>query len=119
MLQKPKDLLGAVLTKILEEKVSNTALASGVSRWRMTVVIDTDFYPVSIVFDRGIRVEYGARPDAQLRVRMTMSTMSDVFQKRASVLQSVLRRKIRVRGLARHPVSALRFYRLMSRLVGD
>ena len=57
MLKEPPDFIGNILAKLINSKIASSALNERMQDWRMTVVFDTDYYPVSIYFDETISIE--------------------------------------------------------------
>ena len=79
----------------------------------MKVIFETNFYPVSIIFDNGIEIKKGEVENPTIRIFMTFDTMVDLVREKQSPIGAILSGKIKVKGLLRHPLAAYRFYKLM------
>jgi putative sterol carrier protein len=80
----------------------------------MVVVLETDYYPVTITFDKGVKVEHGDNPQPTIRVRASLDTIIRLVKGATSPIRALLTGGLKVRGLLRHPRSTLQFYRLIS-----
>lgn len=70
----------------------------------------------TVRFERSrIRVESGAAGDAQLRLEAALDALPMLTSPRQA-LRPLLRRQIRLRGLVRHPIVAMRLRRLLAAL---
>ncbi len=80
------------------------------------MVLDTDYYPVTLVFQDGLTVRAGRTEDYTFGVRLTVALLVDILRGRVSVLGALLRGQLTVEGLWRHLRGVYRFYRLLSQL---
>ena len=99
---------------MVNKQLENPATLSKVKNWRMSVVLQTDYYPLSLIFSDVIRIESGVISDPTLVFSMTFKTIIQIAKGESSLIKSVLNRSIRIKGLLRHPIATLRFYRLMN-----
>ncbi len=118
MLNEPKDLVGNVLYILLARQFEDDRLLSEVKDWRMTVVLDTDYYPVTLTFADGITIERGAVPNPTIILGTTFDTIVSIAAEEMSPVRGLINRKLRIRGLLKHPRAAFRFYRLIVRAMG-
>jgi putative sterol carrier protein len=118
MLNKPKDLIGTVLDVLFIRQFQDEAFLSDVTNWQMTVVLDTDYYPITLTFADGITIEKGAVPSPTITLVTTLENISRIANGEISPVRGILTRKIRIKGLFTHPRAALRFYRLMMKALG-
>ncbi len=114
MLAEPTDFIGNILAKLINKQLEHPATLSKVKSWCMSVTLHTDFYPLSIIFSDDMRIERGAIEDPTLSVSMTFDTIIRLIKRDTSMIRFLFNRSIRISGLFRHPISALRFYRLMN-----
>ena len=118
MLTEPSDFVGNILAKMISKALDDSKLRKRIGTWKMIVTLESDYYPVSMVFDKGISVVRGREPNPTLIVNMDFGTVIELVEGNTSMVRAMLRRKIRVRGLVRHLRSTLRFYQLMNAILG-
>ena len=116
MLEEPPDFIGNILAKLINSKITNSGLHDKIQDWRMTVVFDTDFYPVSIYFDEAVRIKAGIADEATLIFKLEFGTILELVERKTSMIRAILSRKIKVKGF-RHLVSLYRFYGLMNTIL--
>ena len=118
MLNEPSDFIGNILGKLLNRELEKPSMRRKMGRWRMSIVLNTDYYPVSIVISDRIEIiaDYVASPTIVLSTKF--STIIELFNGETSMIGAVLRGTIKTRGLLRHPLSMIRFYRLMTAILG-
>jgi hypothetical protein len=114
LLVEPTDFIGKILAMMINKQLESPATLSEVEKWQMTVVLQTDFYPLSLIFDDTMRIEKGVSPEPTLLVTTTFNTIIRIAKGESSLIKSVLGRSIRIKGLFRHPIATFRFYRLMN-----
>jgi putative sterol carrier protein len=114
----PGDFVGAVFHSLLQRALENEELAEEVKSWRMTAEISADYYPISIDIDDGVAVTKGSPENPTLRVKTSFKTVSDLALGRVTPFGALLRRRLKIGGMIRHPISAVRFYRLMAAALG-
>ena len=114
MLAEPADFVGKILSIMINKQLEDPSTLSKVKDWRMNVVLQTDYYPLSLIFDDSLRIENGVVSDPTLVVSITFERIMQIVKGKSSLIKSVLNRSIRIKGLLRHPVAAFRFYRLMN-----
>ncbi len=113
MLNRPRDFVGNILGIVLERELENEKRRAEIGEWNMSVVLDTDYYPVTVHFSNGIRIERGASKNPTITLKTTMSTIVLLAGGKLSPVRGFLQGKLRVKGLLRHPRATFRFYRLM------
>jgi len=118
MLGSTRDFIGNILEIVLRKALDNPSLKSRFEHWKMTVLLETDYYPVTLVFDKGLRIERGATGKPDLKVSMGLDVVMRIARGDISMIGAFVRRRIRMKGLIRHPVMTFRFYRLMSLALG-
>ncbi len=117
-METPRDFIGQLLHVLFQGVLSDEVTKRNVANWNMSVVIDTDFYPVTLNFENGLNFVYGEHDSATLRVQTTIEVILWIVEGRTSVIKAVLSRKIKIQGFLQHPRAAFRFYRLLSSAIG-
>jgi hypothetical protein len=102
---------------MINRQLEDPAISEKVKKWRMTVVLQTDYYGLSLIFDEAMRIESGAVTNPTLIATTTFYTILMIAKGKVSLLKSVLDRSVRIKGLFRHPIAAFRFYRLMNQVL--
>lgn len=117
MLNKPDDFVGIILAKMITKVLSKPQLARKVKGWKMSITLSSDYYPVTIIFDKGISVirEFDSKPT--LNVKMKFETIINMVEGKSSMIGEMFRRRISVEGLVRHPIATYRFYKFMQSLL--
>lgn len=117
MLNSPPDFLGAIFAKMLSAHLSSENAASKMRQWAMRVVLRTDYYPLSLLFRDGLIISKGEIESPTLVVTTTFHYLLRVLAGEISLLRAFITGKIKLQGFFRHPVSSLRFYRLINALL--
>lgn len=117
MLKEPNDFIGNILAKLINQQLENPAILDKMTSWNMSVVIDTDYYPVSIIFNETISMKTGSINEPTLTFKMSFSTIISLVKKETSMVRAILGGSIKVRGLLRHPRAGYRFYLLMNSIM--
>jgi hypothetical protein len=117
MLKEPPDFIGNILGKLLNHQISKYSLDIKSKDWNMCVVLDTDFYPISIIFDSTIQIHTGFIDNPTLIFKMKFGTIMELVEQKISLLQSVLSGKVKMKGFFHHPIAGIRFYRLMNSIL--
>ena len=113
MLDEPRDFVGYLLAHALEQRLEDPDINSKVKTWKMTVNVETDYYPLSIRFDNGLRITRDIVDHPTLSVIISMDTMSQIIKEECSPLKAFLSGDIKVKGMFRHPLAMKRFYSLL------
>lgn len=113
VLNEPRDFIGTILAFLFERELASKTRRDEVVKWNMLVTLDTDYYPVTIHFANGIRVERGRIDDPTLTLRTSVNTLVLIAQGRFSPIRGLLQGKLKMKGILRHPIATVRFYRLM------
>lgn len=116
--QMPGDFVGAVFYLLLKRALEDAELAQEVESWSMTAEISTDYYPISIDLRSGVAVTRGSSEAPTLRVKTSFKTVADLAAGRVKPFRALLNRRLKIRGMFRHPICSLRFYRLMTAALG-
>ena len=114
MLDEPKDFIGYLMSQLISRQFENPRIESRVKGWKMTVVLATDYYPVTLAFNEGVRFSKGAASDATITIEMSFGTIIRLVMEETSTIKAVLCGEIKVRGMFRHPVAMKRFYGLLN-----
>lgn len=117
MLNEPQDFLGAMLAKMLTRVLTTVDEIEDVRRWKMTVMVYTDFYNLSMRFENGVSITTDPIENSTLTARTSFHSLLQIINGRASLFSSYLKGDVKISGLLRHPISVLRFYRLMKRML--
>ena len=102
---------------MINRQLEDPSTLSKVKKWRMSIVIQTDYYPLSLIFSDSMRIEKGVVHDPTLVAITSFGTLLAITKGKSSLLKSVMNRTIRIKGLLRHPIAAFRFYRLMNQVL--
>jgi len=114
----PGDFIGAILYSMLRPQLESAGIATGKQGGRLTVVIETEYYPVTLELGDVLRIHRGAGERPTLRVRTTLRTVVDIARHRISPVGAFLRGRIKIRGFLRHPLAARRFLALFLSSLG-
>jgi hypothetical protein len=114
MLAEPTDFVGKILSIMINKQLEDPITLTKVKNWRMKVILQTDYYPLSLIFDDSLRIENRIVSDPTLVVSLTFDRIMQIVKGKSSLIKSVLNRSIRIKGILRHPIAAFRFYRLMN-----
>ena len=114
MIRESPDFVGLVLAKLLRRRLEEEpTLRAKIQGYRMSVVIATNYYPVTIHFDGEVRIVKGETESPTLRIEMTFDTILCLALGKVSPVRAILKGEIKIKGLLRHPVAAYRMYRLL------
>lgn len=114
MIEEPPDFVGLVLARLLRRRLEEEpSLRAKVSSYRMSVVINTNYYLVAIHFDDEIKITKGDVENPTLRIELSFDTIIRLALGRVSPIRAILNGEMRIKGLLRHPVAAYRMYRLL------
>jgi len=116
MLTEPPDFIGNILAKLINSQISTSALSDKMQNWRMTVVFDTDYYPVTIIFDETISIKAGIVEGSTLTFKLEFGTILELVERKTSMIRAILSGKIKVKGF-RHLIALYRFYGLMNTIL--
>ncbi len=114
MLDEPKDFIGYLMSQLINRQLEDPNLESRVKGWKMTVVLATDYYPVTLTFNKGVRFAKGAASDATLTVEMSFGTIIRLVMEETSTIKAFLKGEIKAKGMFRHPMAMKRFYGLLN-----
>jgi hypothetical protein len=114
MLDEPTDFIGNILAKLINRQLESPEILAKVKNWRMTIVLHTDYYPLSIIFNGKMNIQVGVINKPTLSVTMTFHTIIQLIKRETSLVRSLLNRTIKIKGLPRHPKATFRFYKLMN-----
>ncbi len=117
MIKEPTDFIGNILAKLINRQLENPSKQGMMTSWNMSVVIDTDYYPVSIIFDETISMKTGLVDEPTLIFKMSFGTIISLVKKETSMIRAMLGGSIKVRGLLQNPRAAYRFYILMNSIL--
>ncbi len=118
MLNKPRDFVGNILAMMLSERFENPEYTEKIQNWKMTVCLRTNFYPIILDFNQGVTITRDPIDNPTLDISMDFDTMIVLIRGKSSMMKEVLRGRIKIRGLFRHPLATFRFYRLMQSIIG-
>ena len=113
MVVSSPDFIGTVLSLVLQKKLDDPEELSRIEGWEMKVIFETNFYPVSLIFDNGLEIKKGEIENPTIRIFMTFDTLIELIRGKQSPMGAILRGKIKVKGLLRHPLATFRFYTLI------
>ncbi|TXT54541.1 MAG: hypothetical protein BAJATHORv1_60037 [Candidatus Thorarchaeota archaeon] len=107
------DFIGTLLAEVFRRELESEKKKEEVSKWKISMILDTDYYPVSIEFNNGISIIKGVIKDPDITMTTSMQTIIDITRGKTSALRAIRKGELRVKGLFRHPRSAFRLYRFM------
>jgi putative sterol carrier protein len=93
-------------------------LLNEIKGWKMTVVLETDYYPITMHFEKGISIEKGAVQNPTITLTTTLAAIASISEGELSPIRGILTRKLKIRGFLTHPRATYRFYRLMMSALG-
>jgi putative sterol carrier protein len=114
VLEEPRDFLGYLLAHAIENQLQDPEFISRVKTWKMTVVLETNYYPLTMVFDNGLKIIRKAVENPTLIVKISMDTINQIIKEECSPLKAFFKGNIKVKGLFRHPIAMKRFYGLLT-----
>ena len=117
MVNEPPDFIGNILAKLFNRQLENPSIKKRVEDWNMSVVLQTDYYPLSVIFDNGITVLPEVVKDPTLIFTMNFSTIISLVQGKTTMMRAMLKGLIKVKGLFRNIRAAYRFYTLMNSIL--
>jgi hypothetical protein len=113
LLEEPTDFIGVIISTLLGKRYPGEALAERIGGWRMTVVLETDYYPLAFAFSNGLTLRKGNIDHPTLRVVSSFDTIVEIARGSISPFSAFLKRSVKIRGLIQHPISSFRFIRLL------
>ena len=116
MLEEPPDLIGNILARMINRQFSTSRVGEKLPSWRMSVVFDTDYYPVSIIFNETISIYAGFVKNPTLVFKLSFGTILLLVEKKTTMIRAILSGNIKVKGL-RHLISLYRFYGLINSIL--
>jgi hypothetical protein len=117
VIEEPKDFLGFLLHTLINKQLENPDVSSDVKTWNMTVVLDTNYYPITIAFDNGVSISKHAIENPTLKVALSLDTVIRLAMNETSIVKAVMKREIKITGLLRHPKAVMKFYGLLSSIL--
>ncbi len=114
----PGDFIGAILYSMLRPQLDSAGITGGKRSSRLTVVIETEYYPVTLEFGDVLKIRRGAEQRPTLRVTTTLQTVVEIARHRISPVGAFFRGRIKIRGFLRHPLAARRFLALFLSSLG-
>ncbi len=116
MMKEPTDFIGNILAKLINLQLENSSMRDKMANWNMSVVLETDYYPVSIIFDEIISIEAGLVSDPTLVFKLKFDTILKLVERKTTMIRAILRGKIKVKGF-RHLIALYRFYGFMNSIL--
>lgn len=116
MLKEPPDFIGNILAKLINTQIESSTQSRKIMDWRMSVVFDTDFYPLSIIFDEIPSIQAGIVDKPTIIFKLKFGTILELVERKTSMIRGILSGKIKVTGF-RHLIALYRFYGLMNSIL--
>jgi putative sterol carrier protein len=113
VLEEPRDFVGYLLAHAVEKQLQDSTIKSKVRTWKMEIVLQTNYYPVTMIFDNGVKIIREAVESPTLIVKISMDTISQIIKGECSPIKAFLKGDIKVKGMFRHPIAMKRFYGLL------
>jgi putative sterol carrier protein len=113
VLDEPRDFVGYLLAHVVEQRLEDPNINSKVKTWKMTVNVETNYYPLSMIFDNGLRITRDIVDSPTLSVSISMDTISRIIKEEYSPIKAFLNGDIKVKGMFSHPLAMKRFYSLL------
>jgi hypothetical protein len=117
-IDEPTDFLGNIFAKVITSYLQKARSPPKIETWKMRAVLITDFYAISLIFENGLEISRGETESPTLQLTTTMATIIQVAKGDVSLRGAILRRRVIVKGLFRHPMAAFRLYRLINNAIG-
>ncbi|MGY5858965.1 MAG: hypothetical protein RTU63_06325 [Candidatus Thorarchaeota archaeon] len=117
MLKEPPDFVGNILAKLINRQMQIPSMKEKMKSWKMSVILKTDFYPVSIIFDQDIRVLAEAIENPTLVFAMNFGTIIKLVEHETTMVRAMFGGSIKVKGLFRNLRAVYRFYTLMNSIL--
>ncbi len=118
-MEKPGDFIGLLFSILLDKELENQPFREEVKSWNMIVVLETDYYPITLRFDDGVSIHYGFDKSPDIHVKTTMHQIIEVAKGNQGLLMAIATGKISVNGIWGHPRAGYRFYKTMKNILGD
>jgi len=114
---QPSDFIGSIIYTMLKQRMQQNPNCPPFHTWQMKVVLSTDYYPLSLIFDNGLEFHKGDLQEADIRLDFSFEVLLEIIKGRKGFLGAILRRGVRIEGFLKHPFAAYRFYKLMSYII--
>ena len=126
--------LASMVADLIEQNLARDPTRTALLRWSVAVLDapDADVTVFLRIERDGVRVGNGDVPDAHLRIRSDSGRLLDLTTvplraglpdplrpEGRAIIGDLLRRRIRIRGLLRHPLRLVRLTKLLSVADGD
>ncbi|MBD3407330.1 MAG: hypothetical protein GF411_14530 [Candidatus Lokiarchaeota archaeon] len=112
------DFIGTLLAEVFRRELLSDRKREKVKKWRISLLLDTDYYPVSINFNNGISIKKGIIKDPDITMTTSMQTIIDITKGKISAFQALRKGELKIKGILRHPLAAIRLYRFMIPALG-
>jgi hypothetical protein len=116
-MEKPKDFLGFLMHTLIGKQLEDPNINSEVKTWNMTVVLKTNYYPITITFENGVTISKCAIENPTLKISLSLDTVIRLAMNETSIPKAILKREVKIAGLFKHPRAALKFYSLLSSIL--
>ncbi|MGY5880452.1 MAG: hypothetical protein RTV31_09375 [Candidatus Thorarchaeota archaeon] len=117
MLKEPPDFIGNILAKLINRQIQNPSMKEKMKSWKMSVILETDFYPVSIIFDQDITAFAEVVENPTLVFTMDFGTIIKLVEQETTMIRAMIGGSIKVKGFFRNLRSVYRFYSLMNSIL--
>ncbi|TFH06422.1 MAG: hypothetical protein E4H14_10850 [Candidatus Thorarchaeota archaeon] len=114
MLEEPPDFIGNILAKLLNRQLQNPSLRKRIEDWRMSAVLETDYYPVCLIFGQAVSIQTDTIDSPTLVLSMNFGTIIKLVEGETTMIRAMLRGSIKIKGFFRNLRSVYRFYSLMN-----
>ena len=118
MLNRPRDFVGSIFAMMIEKHLETPDAVSKVSPWSMSVLLETDFYPILIKFENGVTITRDVIEHPTLRIRMSFDTIISILDGQTSMMREFIGRRVKMQGIIQHPRATFRFYRFINSMIG-
>jgi len=117
MVEEPSDFIGNILAKLINRKFNDENQIEKLKSWNMSVLLETDYYPVSLIFSDGIKIMTQVINNPTLVIKTTFQTIISIVKNETSPLGALFKSSIKMKGIFRHPRAAFQFYRLIDKIL--
>lgn len=104
---------------MLEQRTSENPDYPPFHTWKMNVVLATDYYPLTLIFDNGLEFRKGDLQEPDIRIGFQFNTLLELVQGKKTLLGAILGKAVKIEGLLQHPTDVYRLYKLIRYIIEE
>lgn len=85
----------------------------------MNVVLATDYYSLTLIFDNGLEFRKGDLQEADIRIGFHFDTLLELVQGKKTLLGAILGKAVKIEGFLHHPRDMYRLYKLIRYIIEE